>query len=152
MAEVLNSVRVDQLKTDEYVVQATPVMLSASTTIVPQTHSDRDLVVLQNGSTMTMTVDAPTQTGTKYHFVYGGSAASSATVKIDGNALIHGAIQDVDTNGRHLGSRPNGVSHQAFTIGASAAAYDVTMVSDANNEWVLFGKAACPTNISFSDS
>jgi len=66
--------------TISYLKQKTPVVLSASTTIVPQTHSDRPLVVLKNAASMTMTVDAPTQPGTKYNFVYGGSAASSATL------------------------------------------------------------------------
>jgi len=149
MAEVYSSVRADQIKTDEYEVAATPVILSASTTIVPQTHSDRKLVVLKNASSMTMTVDAPTRPGTMYNFVYGGSAASAATLVIDGNAIMHGAIQDIDTDGRHLGSRPNGTTHDQMTIGASAAAYNVTMVSDNNNEWVVYGRVACPTNTSF---
>lgn len=150
MAEVYNSIRVDQLKTDEFNVVPTPVTLSSSTTIVPQTHSDRDLVVLQSGSTLTMTVDAPTQAGTKYRFVYGGSAVSNATLVIDGNAVMYGAIQDVDTDGRHVGTRPDGVANNTITIGASAAAYDVTMVSDSSNKWVVYGRVACPTNTTFT--
>jgi|APSaa5957512535_1039671.scaffolds.fasta_scaffold87230_1 hypothetical protein len=150
MAEVYNSLRVDQIKTDEFVIQQTPVMLSIATTIVPQTHGDRDLLVLNNASSMTMTIDAPTRVGTVYRFMYGGSAASSATVLIDGNALMHGALQDVDTDGRHLGTRPDGVTHNTITIGASAAAYNITMVSDANDQWVVYGKVACPTNTTFT--
>jgi hypothetical protein len=150
MAELYNSIKVNQVKTDEYNIVATPVMLSASTTIVPQTHSDRDLVVLAAGSSLTMTVDAPTQPGTKYRFIYGGSGISTATLVIDGNAVMHGAIQDVDTNGRHVGTRPDGVANNTITIGASAASYDVTMVSDSDNKWVVFGNVACPTNTTFT--
>ncbi len=150
MAEVYNSVRADQFKTDEYSVAKTPVILSAATAIVPRTHSDRVLLVLKNASSMTMTVDPPTQAGTKYQFVYGGSVASAATLIIDGNAVMYGAIQDIDTNGVHVGTRPNGEGDNTITIAAAAVAYDITMVSDADDKWVVYGQVACPTNTTFT--
>ena len=149
MAEITSSKNLNQVEVSNVQYSPTTVLLSADTTITPQTHSGRVLAVTDvGGGGVTFTVDAPKTAGIHYKFVYAGENAIQGAVGIDCKAgnLIHGAIHELssDANSAAVAIRPNGTSEKQLNISANALAFEINLVSNSSNQWYIWGKIVGP--------
>ena len=83
MAEITSSKNLNQVEVSNVKYSPTTVLLSANTTITPQTHSGRVLAVTDGGAGATFTVDAPKTAGIHYKFVYAGENKVGGEIIID---------------------------------------------------------------------
>lgn len=162
MAEVLRSLKALDIKSNG-VVQATHVDLSATTTSInPQTHGSRLLVVTNpTGSAVTLTMDTAKAPGINYHFVYGGDAVAANNIIIACESTsdkMSGSLSFIDTNypDGSGADRADAVADDKLTL-ASAAAFDITLTSntavgDANASWIINGYTVGATAPAFSST
>lgn len=160
MAEIVSNLKFNQVLTEE--ASLAPVtsgttnvnVVSANTTITPKDHGGVTLLVLDSSSVITLNVNAPVNAGTVHRFVYGGQGTSAANIVIDGNASMIGCIHDlIDEDASRLpgGIRPNiGAANNTLTIPTGTEAFQITMVSNSDNQWIIWGTYVGLTIPSFS--
>lgn len=152
MAEVLTNYRFDQVKTTKPAALPTTSgttninTLSATTTLTVEEHSGVTLLLLDVNSAITISLPAPVNAGTHFHFVYGGREVTGANILFDTSTdtVMEGSVIDLPSTeggGRLPTAVIPGSSDDTLTLATSTESFDIHFVSDTSNKWIVWGHA-----------
>lgn len=156
MAEILRSLKGDVVRTSG-LVQPNSVVLTANTTVTPNSHAGRVLVVPTTAGTdqRVYTLDDPQVGGVHYQFQYEGTSASGQDIIIKTetatNSLAGNVIHISTDSGLSLAVRANAGTHDALNL-KDAQAFNINVLSNSASTWHVWGSVSSDTPPTFTSS